>query len=128
MATANLIKEQNQVSDGKDSIVIIEALADLPGGRTLDVSGVASGTTVVKAGHIIIQNDTTKVLSPLGITSNAYDSLPNGSSYLGVLKATVRVADPRAAIVLQGVVNAAASPYTVTRTIKSGLPLIKFLY
>lgn len=127
MATASLNKENNVVLNGKDSIVIVNCLGDIPGGRTLDVSGVAAGTKVLNAGHIIIKKASGEY-APLGITTNAYDSLGTGESYVGVLKMSVLVSDPRAAIMTMGQVNAAASPYTVTDTIKSGLPRIEFLY
>lgn len=127
MATANLKRTSVEVDDGLDSIVIVNDLGDIPGGRTLDVSDVASTVKVIKSGHIIIKNDTTKVAKPLGVTSNAYDTLPSGYSYLGVLKASVLRDDPRAAILSVGQVNAAASPYPVTSAIKTGLPRIEFL-
>lgn len=127
MALANLNLEKIQVDDGLDSIVLVSDLGDIPGGRTLDVSGVASGTTVIKAGHIIIKTAAGEY-APLGITNGAYNSLTSGQSYVGVLKKSVLVSDPRAAILTIGQVNAAASPYPVTDTIKSGLPRIQFLY
>lgn len=126
MANANLNKESVMI-DGVDSIVVMRDVADIPGGRTLDVSGVASGTTVLKAGHIIIK-DAAGAYKPLGITSNAYDSLSEGESYVGVLKHSILVSQPQAAILTIGQVNAAASPYPVTSTIKSGLPRIEFMY
>lgn len=128
MATANLNRTSIEVDDGLDSIVIVNDLGDVPGGRTLDVSDVASDVEVIKSGHILIKNDTSKEVKPLGITSGgAYDSLPEGYSYLGVLKASVLKKDPRAAILTIGQVNAAASPYPVTSTIKTGLPRIEFI-
>ena len=127
MALADLNRETIKVNDGNDSIVIVNDLGDIPGGRTLDVSGVASGTTVIKAGHVIIKKSDGEY-APLGVTTGAYNALTSGQSYAGVLKATVLVSDPRAAIMTIGQVNAAASPYPVTDTIKSGLPRIEFLY
>src|SRR5574344_2863119 len=121
MATANLKRTSIEVDDGLDSIVIVNDLGDVPGGRTLDVSDVASTVEVIKAGHILIKDDTSKAVKPLGITSGAYDTLPEGYSYLGVLKASVLKKDPRAAILTIGQVNAAASPYPVTSAIKTGL-------
>ena len=128
MPEANLNRESVLVSDGNDAIVIVKDLGDIPGGRTLDVSGVASGTEYIRGGHIIVMDDTTKVYSPLGVNGNAYVSLPAGHSYAGVLKASVPVKDPRAAILTIGQVNAAASPYPVTSAIKNGLRNIQFLY
>lgn len=128
MPNANLNRENVEVNDGLDSIVIVKDLGDIPGGRTLDVSGVAADVEFIKSGHILVQNDTTKAVLPLAVSNGAYSALPQGHSYLGVLKATVLKKDPRAAILTIGQVNAAASPYPVTSAIKSGLPRIQFLY
>lgn len=127
MPTAKLNKASNEVNDGLDSIVIVNDLGDIPGGRTLDVSEVAADVSVIKSGHILVKNDTTKAIKPLGVKTGAYDALPAGHSYCGVLKASVLKADPRAAILTIGQVNAAASPYPVTATIKAGLPRIEFI-
>lgn len=128
MPTAELNKEQILIDDGKDSVVIVKALADIPGGRTLDVSGVDADVKVIRAGHILVQDKSTKAVSPLGVTENEYDTLDEGKSYYGVLKASVLKKDPRAAIMTIGQVNAAASPYPVTDEIKAGLPNIQFLF
>lgn len=127
MATANLKQNNIVLDDGLDSIVIVNCLGDIPGGRTLDVSGVAADVEVIKAGHVLIQDDTTKEVKPLGVSNGAYVTLPAGNSYLGVLKASVLKKDPRAAILTIGQVNAAASPYPVTAAIKTGLPNIQFI-
>lgn len=127
-ATANLNREGIKVHMGNDDIVIVKCLADLPGGRTLDVSGLSSDTKVVKGGHIIIKDSENLKPMPLNAQGNGYGSLPSGCSYVGVLKATVTKEDPRAAIMTQGQVNAAASPYPVTTAIKNALPRIEFLY
>ena len=127
MATANLKRTSIEVDDGLDSIVIVNDLGDVPGGRTLDVSDVASDVEVIKSGHILIKHDTSKEVKPLGVTSGAYDSLPKEYSYFGVLKASILKKDPRAAILTIGQVNAAASPYPVTLAIKTGLKRIEFL-
>lgn len=126
--TTNLNRKEHEVISTLDNIVIINALGDIPGGRTLDVSEIHDDVKVIKAGHILIMKD--GVVKPLGVNSDAtaYSSLPAGHSYLGVLKATISVKDPRAAIVTIGQINAAASPYPVTDAIKKGLPNIQFLY
>lgn len=130
MPEANLNKESNVVNTGKDGIVIINALTDIPGGRTLDVSGLPSTMKVIKAGHIIVKTTSTGVHKPLALNDGgtAYASKSEGDEYVGVLKASIPVSDPRAAIVTSGQVNAAASPYAVTDGIKEGLPLIQFMY
>ncbi len=129
MPQANLIREQYEIEDGLESIVIVNCLGDIPGGRTLDVTGVASGTTVIKSGHILIASNK-GVVKPMPLNSGgtAYGSLPANHSYLGVLKATVSVKDPRAAILTMGQVNQKACPYTVTDAMKSALPNIQWLY
>ncbi len=126
MATSTLNRDTHEIQSGLDSIVIVKALADIPGGRTLDVSDVASGVNVLKAGHIIIAKN--GVYKPMPVDGSSYDSLPSGYSYVGVLKATISVKDARAAIVTMGQVNAAACPYTVTDAMKSALSNIQFLY
>lgn len=127
MATVSLNRDIHEVHSGLDGIVIVKALADLPGGRALDVSGVASDVKVLRAGHIIIV-DGDGNYKPMPVSGKAYSTLPSGHSYAGVLKASVPVKDARAAIVTMGQVNAAASPYPVTSAIKSALSGIQFLY
>lgn len=127
MSVADLKRASVEVNDGLDAIVIVNDLGDIPGGRTLEVSAVAADVEVIKSGHILVQNDTTKEVKPLSVTNGAYATLPSGHSYLGVLKASVLKKDPRAAILTIGQVNAAACPYPVTAAIKTGLPRIQFL-
>lgn len=126
MAEAILNKTGEFVDTTKDGIVIVNALGDIPGGRTLDVSGF---TGVLKAGHVIIKTTSTGVYKPLAVTGTpaAYDTKDAGDEWVGVLKASIPVSDPRAAIVTIGQINAAACPYTITDTIKAGLPRIEFL-
>ena len=126
MSVTNLNKETARYDDGNDAIVIVNDLGDIPGGRSLDVSDVTA--EVIRAGHVLIINDTKKEVKPLGVSGNAYASKPGGYSYLGVLKHSVLKTDARAAILTMGQVNAAASPYPVTAEIKAGLPRIDFLY
>lgn len=126
MSYVNLNRDSVFVDDGNDSKVIIRDLADVPGGRALDVSGWSED--VIRAGHIIKLTTATGEYAPLGISDGAYVSLEEGEEYGGVLKVTVLKAKPAAAIMTVGEVNAAASPYPVSSTIKAGLPQIKFLY
>ena len=127
MPTANLIRENIGVNDGLESKVIVNCLGDIPGGRTLDVTNVAEGTTVIKAGHLIIA-DANGVCKPMPLSGTSYDSLPANHSYVGVLKASITVADPRAAIMTIGQVNQAACPYTIPDGAKSALTHIEWLY
>ena len=129
MSYVNLNRDTIIVDDGNDGKVIIRDLADIPGGRALDMSGWTPD--VLKAGHIIKHNKSTDVYSPLGITgseNDTYASLEDNEEYAGVLKCSILKSKPFAAIMTMGEVNAAASPYAVSDTIKAGLPQIKFLY
>lgn len=128
MPTANLTREKIELNDGLDSIVVVQAISQIPGGRTLDVSGLAANVESVKSGHVLVIDTKTKAVSPLGITDGAYKTLPTGKKYYGVLKASVLKRDPRAAIITAGQINVAASPAPVTDAIKAGLPLIQWLY
>lgn len=128
MPYAGLTRDQFSVDDGKDSIIIITATGEIPGGRSLDVSNVDSDVNVIKAGHILVQDDSTGVISPMPVSGDAYGTKPAGTSYVGVLKTSVLKKDARAAILTQGQVNAAASPYPVTDEIKTALPGIQFLF
>ncbi len=128
MPEANLNCEFIEVNDGLDSIVVVQSLSELPGGRTLDVSGLAANVTVIRSGHVLVMDSTTKAVSPLTITDGAYAAVPSGKKVCGVLKNSVLVRDPRASIVTAGQINAAASPAPVTDAIKAALPRIEFLY
>lgn len=128
MATVDLNRDSLLVDNGNDGKVIIRDLADIPGGRALDMTGFSG--SVVKSGHIIKHNTVTDAYAPLGITgsnSDSYASLEANEEYAGVLKGSILAAKPFAAIMTVGEVNAAASPYPVTDTIKAGLTQIKFL-
>lgn len=129
MATVSLNRDNYLIDDGNDSKVIITDLAGIPGGRALDMTDWTPD--VVKAGHIIKHNTVTDAYAPLGITgseNDTYASLEANEEYAGVLKVSILKSKPMAAILTMGEVNAAASPYAVTDTIKAGLPQIKFLY
>lgn len=126
MSTVNLNRDELFVDDGLDSKVIIRDLADIPGGRALDVSNVTAD--VIRAGHVIKYNPTTKEYAPLGVTSGAYDSLSGSEEYAGILKKSVLKDKAMAAIMTVGQVNAAACPYPITSIIAAGLGQIKFLY
>lgn len=126
MAITNLNRDNYLIEDGNEYKVIVRDLADIPGGRSLDVS--AWNEEVIKAGHIIKHNTTTDEYAPLGVSSGAYATLSTGEEYAGVLKVSILKGKALAAIMTMGEVNAAASPYPVTAAIKAGLPQIKFLY
>ena len=121
--TASMNREAVQIDNSNDSIVIVKALGDIPGGRTLDMTGFSNG---IKGGHIIIKLST-GVYAPMPVSGTSYDSLPASAEYVGVARYSVNASDPRCAIVTIGQVNAAACEFDVS-SIASNLPRIEFLY
>ena len=124
MATVTLNKTGYEANDGLESIIIVRDLADVPGGRSLDVTGWADD--VIKAGHVIIKTAAGEY-KPLGVSEGAYAAIAEGETAVGVLKATVLKSEAFAAIMTQGQVNAAACAVPVTAAIKTALPRIEFL-
>ena len=61
------------------------------------------------------------------VSGDSYDSLPEGHSYVGVLEASILKSKPFAAILIDGTVNDAASPYAVTSAMKTALKKILFV-
>lgn len=110
-----------------DSIVIRKFIGGLEGGRTLDCNGFPE--KVVKAGHVIIKLASGNY-APMPITaSNAYDSLPSGASYAGILYRSVSVENPSASILTNGEVNPKATPYamdSIMSAFKTACPFIQF--
>lgn len=79
-ATANLANELQTIESGMDSVVIRKYGAGIIGGRTLDVSNVASD--VIKAGHVIIRSTTDETdYKPMPVKDGAYDTLTTGYEY-----------------------------------------------
>lgn len=116
-----------QVHFGNDSVVIHKFISDISGGKTLDVSGITD--TIIKAGHIII-TDGNGTYKPMPVNGDAYASLPEGFSYVGVLYRTILTSKPAASIMTNGEVNEVASPYSVEAikaALKSALPHIVFV-
>ena len=122
--TYDLNNAPEKVDTGNDSIVIVNHVQGVPGGRTLDVTGFSG--TVIKAGHVIIKN-ASGVHKPMPVSGSAYGSLPASHSYVGVLASTILTSKPSAPILLDGTVNEAASPYPVTSDMKTALSHILFI-
>lgn len=124
MAVANLHNTGVNIDTGKESIVIRQDLGDIPGGKTLDVTGITA--SVIEAGHIILLETATGQYKPNGVSAGAYVALPLGHVYAGVLKASVLTAKPFASIMVRGTVNEVASPYPVLAAAKTELKHIIF--
>lgn len=114
----NLADDNVIIDMSKDSIVIIENIASIKGGKSLDTTGYT--LDVLKAGHIIIKETATGNYKPmpLAVGNLAYDTLPAGHVYVGVLVATILTKRPFAGVMLEGYVNENASPFPVA-TIKT---------
>lgn len=128
MPQADLNRTPQEVSTSDDSIIIVNLIEDIPGGKTLDVTGVTA--EVLKAGHIIIEETATGNLKPLALSGDDYASLPGGHTYKGVLVATILTSKPMASIMVRGTVNKEAAVNAGLPSVPQGaedaLPLIRF--
>ena len=115
---------------GNDPIVIRHFIRGIAGGKVLDVTGFTPD--FIKAGHIIIRSTDASekiVYKPLGVSSGAYVSLPQGYEYCGVAVATVPKTEPIVGIMYNGEVNDVCSPYpiaSIKSALASALPMLKF--
>lgn len=124
MAVADLTSS-NSITTGNDSIVIIKNLGDIPGGRTLDVTGFTPD--VIKAGHLIIRDTVGGEYKPNPISGTDFAALPANHEYVGVLVSSIQKSRPFAAIMDRGDVLEPAMPYgSVPAGAKTALNLIKF--
>lgn len=125
MPQADLAKS-SQVDTSNDSIIIRSLLEDIPGGKTLDVTGVTQD--VLNAGHLIIVETASGVHKPMPVntTGDAYEALPAGHTFKGVLVATILTAKAFASIMVRGSVNKVASVIAPTTAAITALPLITF--
>jgi hypothetical protein len=125
--TANLTAQGAGYDTGNDTIVIVNVLEAIPGGKTLDVTGFSP--EVIPAGHLIIEETSTGVLKPMPTSGANYGSLPASHTYKGVLISTILKSKPFAGILVNGTVNKNASAYgiaSVLTAVKTALPLIRF--
>lgn len=130
MSVASLNYDGKEIG-GFDSIIIVKDLTDIPGGVTLDVTGVTAD--VIPGGTVLKVTTATGVVAPLTQTTpGTYDSLSGGEAYYGILKYSVLKTQPFAAVLRAGTVNAGAAKNAtgaeITSTIKAGLPRIDFIY
>ena len=128
MTKVNLNNEPNEIITGNDNIVIAKYLDGIDGGCSLDVTGYP--LKVIKAGVPAITDGAgTYKPMPLNAEGTAFAALPEGYSYAGIIKGTIRTAKPFAAIMTRGRVNPAAAPYpynAILDALKAALPLVEF--
>ena len=133
-AQANLNQEGMRIDSANDSIVIRKYGAGIVGGRTLDMTGFPTDQKCIKAGHVVIRSTSDETLykpMPVAAGGDAYDSLPDGYEYVGVVVATKPVDYPLVGIMYAGEVNDEASPYSVTSiksAMKTALPGLVFMH
>jgi len=114
----NLVDDTINIDTSKDGIVIIENIVSIRGGKALDVTGYP--LDVLNAGHVLIKETATGNYKPMPLAAGnvAYDALPAGHTYAGILVATILTKRPAAGVMTWGVVNEVSSPFPVA-TIKS---------
>ena len=126
--TVDLTNSRETIVSGNDNIVIVNHIDGLRGGRSLDVTGYPY--SVINAGHVIIQDGTTKAYKPMPVSDEStYGSLPSSCTYVGVLVASISTKKPFAAIMVRGTINPKAAPFdfaTIQDAFHTAVPLIDF--
>jgi hypothetical protein len=101
-------------------------------------SGAVTGVTLVTAGKNYKAGDTLTAAITGGsgfsvtaatVASAAYETLPDGHTYAGILIASIPSKRPFAGILVRGTVNPAAAPFpmdSILSAVKTALPLIDF--
>lgn len=125
---------QESIDTTNDSIIIVERIEDVRGGKTLVTTDLPADMKVISAGHVVIKETATGICKALGVTGTAgnytYNSLPSGHTYLGVVIASVLTAKPDVAILVRGCVNDVAYKNSTSLDYPAGLaaalPLIRF--
>jgi len=125
MKTADLNNTPTTVDTGNDSIVIVNYLEGIIGGRTLDATGFTPA--VIQAGHVVIKETATGDFKPMPINGAAYAALPAGHTIEGIVVASVLTSKPFVGILVRGTVNKEACPYPITDAVKTALPLVRFI-
>ena len=124
----DLTNAKEEIITGNDNIVIVNHFDGLRGGRALDVTGF--NYPVIRAGHVIIQDDSSKKYKPMPLSAeNTYDSLPGSHTYVGILVASIPTSKPFAAIMTRGTINPKAAPNdfaTIKEAFHTAVPLIDF--
>lgn len=120
MTVANLRKKKKEIDTTNDSVVIVNSVEGLPGGRTLDVTGFSD--TEIPAGHVIVCEEK-GAYKPLPVDG----VVPSGHSCVGILISSLKVDKPFAAIMLRGTVNEAYAKYPFSEEVKSKLSRIIFI-
>lgn len=120
MSTTNLNNSSEAVITGNDSIVIVDNLQSIRGGRSLEVYGYLS--EVIKAGHVIIMQTSNKEFKPMPATEATtgniatFGSITGGSAYTNGTYTNVPLTGGSGTGALATVVVASNAVSSVTRT------------
>lgn len=112
-----------KTTDGRqdrDSIVIVNYLDGIVGGKVLDNTGFAP--TTIEAGHIAIKEIATGTYKPLGVSGKKFVALPSGHSFEGIVVNTMPANKAMCGIMYAGTVNEKAMPYSI-EDVKADLDL-----
>lgn len=140
MAESNLGVYREDITTANDGIAIVQAVTDLPGGRTLEVAAYresleayaaahaeAGLAAAVYAGTPIGRTEAGEYL-PFAVGTDGAFTTPAGATPVGVARSTVRLNDPRVGIVTSGTVNWAAVPFRVSKEARAALPRLEFIH
>lgn len=137
MANLNLNVEKKTIVFGEDSVIVQKFIAGIKGGRALNVEGITDN--VIHAGRVII-TDGKGTFKPLpiktttpteGSPTTAYDALPQGYKYAGILYRSILTKEAGASILTEGQVNEVAAKNAngvdIPADFKTAMPLIEFI-
>lgn len=140
MAESNLGIYREDITTANDSITIVQAVTDLPGGRTLDVTAYREslkeyaennpekGLAAAVFAGVPIGRTEDGVYQPFPLGTDGVFDAPTDAQPVGVARSTVRLDDPRVGIVTSGTVNWAAIPLQVGKEAREALPRLEFIH
>lgn len=129
MATQDLMNQKQSVDTSLDNVIIVKIHDTVPGGRTLDTSGIADA--VLRAGHPVFRHNDTGEYVPMPLDG----SIPldgdatTEAEAVGLLVNSIATDKPEAAIMTRGVADEAQMAYAISDAIKTKLTdRISFLF
>ena len=132
MAIVNLTQESS-IDTSYDGVVIQKMIEDVPGGRTIDVSGLETAYgDILRAGHPIFIDSVTKEFKAQPVTSGVYIAPDGNFKYYGILYVSVAKDKALGSIMVRGTVNQKAAtesglPPYLTPATETALNLIRFV-
>ena len=120
---ADLVAEPTMVMAANDTVVIRQNLGGKTGGATLDMTSFKE--EVIKAGHLVYrkldEDGKNYNYAPVPVSDGAYQSIPEGAEYCGVVVASKLAKEPLVGIMDNGRVNDVAMPYPLTKELRAAL-------